>query len=454
MKLTFLGAAGTVTGSRYLLEDAGKKYLVDCGLFQGLKDLRLRNWSDFPVPPASISAVLLTHAHIDHSGYIPKLVKNGFKGPVYCSSATYDLCSILLPDSGHLHEEDAERANRYGYSKHQPALPLYTEQDARDCLQYFKPVGFDKKHKFGDFLSFSLHRAGHILGSAFIKIDDGTTSVVFSGDIGRDNDPVMKPPVQIEAADYVVTESTYGDRLHGISNPSDDLADIIIRTIGRGGTVVIPAFAVGRAQSLLYHIFRLKQEKRIPDHLPVFLDSPMAMSASDLLCKYPNEHRLPAGTCQAVCEVAKYTRTREESRALDEVAVDMPSVIISASGMATGGRVLHHLKRFIGDARNTILFAGFQAAGTRGARLLQGEKEIKIHGQMFAVNAEIIKLDNMSAHADYSGILGWLGKFTVAPRKVFVTHGEPAAAASLKEKIEQNLGWNATVPELGHSEEL
>lgn len=454
MKLTFLGATGTVTGSRYLIEDAGKRYLVDCGLFQGLKDLRLRNWSAFPVPPSSISAVLLTHAHIDHSGYIPRLVKEGFKGPIYCSSATYDLCSILLPDSGHLHEEDAERANSHGYSKHQPALPLYTEQDARDSLQYFKPLEIGKRHKLGDFLFFSMHRAGHILGSTFIKIDDGATSIVFSGDIGRDNDPVMKPPVQIESADYVVTESTYGDRLHGESSPADDLAAVILRTIKRGGTVVIPAFAVGRAQSLLLHLFRLKQDKRIPEHLPVFLDSPMAINASDLLCKYPNEHRLPPGTCKAVCEIAKYTRTREESRSLDEIALGVPAVIISASGMATGGRILHHLKRFIGDARNTILFAGYQAAGTRGARLMQGEKEIKIHGQMRPVCAEIVSLQNMSAHADYREILGWLGKFTASPRKVFITHGEPAAAESLKQKIGKELGWDAVVPELGQSFDL
>jgi metallo-beta-lactamase family protein len=454
MKLTFLGAAGTVTGSRYLLEDAGKRYLVDCGLFQGLKDLRLRNWDDFPVPPASISAILLTHAHIDHSGYIPKLVKDGFRGPVYCSAATFDLCSILLPDSGHLQEEDAERANSHGYSKHHPALPLYTEQDARDSLQYFKPVEIGKRHKFGDFLFFSMHRAGHILGSTFIKVDDGSTSVVFSGDIGRENDPVMKPPVQIEAADYLVTESTYGDRLHGDSDPAEDLAEVVIRTIKRGGTVVIPAFAVGRAQLLLYYLFRLKQEKRIPAHLPVFLDSPMASNASDLLVKYPNEHRMPAGTCRAVCETAKYTRTREESRGLDEVATGMPAVIISASGMATGGRVLHHMKRFIGDARNTILFAGYQAAGTRGARLLQGEKEIKIHGQMRQVRAEIVKLDNMSAHADYRGILDWMGKFNSPVKKVFVTHGEPASAESLKDKVTRELGWDAIVPAIGDSAEL
>lgn len=454
MHLTFHGAAGTVTGSRYLLEDGGKRYLVDCGLFQGLKDLRLRNWSDFPVPPASISAVLLTHAHLDHSGYIPRLVRGGFRGPVYCSPATYDLCRILLPDSGHLQEEDAERANRHGYTKHSPALPLYTEEDARDSLGYFRPVEIGKPHALGGFLSFSLHRSGHILGSNFIRVSDGATSILFSGDIGRGNDPVMKPPVRIEAADYLVVESTYGDRLHGGSSPLEDIAGVVTRTAARGGTVVIPAFAVGRAQSVLYYLFRLKREKRIPAHLPVFLDSPMAMDASDLLLKYPNEHRLPAGSCRAVCETATYARSREESRRLDGSAVNVPAVIISASGMATGGRVLHHLKRFIGDARNTILFAGYQAEGTRGARLLRGEKEVKIHGRMWPVRAEIVKLDNMSAHADYSEVLEWMGGFTRPPRKVFVTHGEAGPAASLKEKIERGLGWEAAVPALGERVEL
>lgn len=454
MKLTFLGATGTVTGSRYLLEDAGKKYLVDCGLFQGLKDLRLRNWGEFPVPPSSISAVMLTHAHLDHSGYIPLLVKSGFRGPIYCSAATYDLCKILLPDSGYIQEEDAERANSHGYSKHKPALPLYTEQDARDCLPYFKPVDFARQHSLGEFTGFSLHRAGHILGASCIRVSDGATSILFSGDVGRLKDPVMKPPVQIEEMDYLVVESTYGDRLHADSDPASDLAEVINRTAGRGGTIVIPSFAVGRAQSILYYIFRLKQEKRIPAHLPVFLDSPMAINASELLCKYPNDHRLPAGTCKAVCEAAQYTHTREESRGLDNIGTGMPAVIISASGMATGGRVLHHLKRFMGDARNTILFAGYQAAGTRGDRLVRGEPEIKIHGQMMPVHAEVVMLENMSAHADYRELLDWMARCARPPRKVFITHGESAAAASLQSRIIAELDWQAVVPVYGQTEDL
>ncbi|MEZ0223309.1 MAG: MBL fold metallo-hydrolase [Alphaproteobacteria bacterium] len=447
MKLTFLGATGTVTGSRYLLEDDGKRFLVDCGLFQGLKELRLRNWEAFSIPPSSIDAILLTHAHLDHSGFIPKLVREGFKGAVYCSAATYDLCSILLPDSGYLQEADAARANRYGYTKHQPALPLYTEEDARKCLEQFRPVEYATPRRLNDFLEVSFHRAGHILGASSIRLSDGSTSILFSGDLGRLNDPVMKAPVNMPGADYVVVESTYGDRLHGKSDPAEELEQVVNRTVRRGGSVIIPAFAVGRAQLIMYYLHKLKTEKRIPGHLPVYLDSPMAIDASDLLHKYPNDHRLPEGLCKDVCGVAEYVRTTEESKRLDDNAANMPCVIISASGMATGGRILHHLKRFLGDARSTILLAGYQAEGTRGSRLAHGEKEIKIHGQMHPVRAEIVRLDNMSAHADYTEVLEWMGHFTVHPRKVFVTHGETSSAESLAGKIKAQYGWDAVVPE-------
>ena len=444
MKLTFLGATGTVTGSKYLVEDEKLKVIVDCGLFQGKKELRLRNWEELPVPAASLHAVILTHAHLDHSGYIPLLVKNGFRGHVYCSAPTLDLCRILLTDSGYLQEEDAERANRHGYSKHRPALPLYTRQDAEDCLEYFRPVEFGKTHHLGEFLKFSLHRAGHILGASFVRIGDDSTSVLFSGDIGRLNDPVMKPPVPIEQADYLVVESTYGDRLHDKTDPAADLEAVINRTVQRFGSIVIPAFAVGRAQSILYYLYKLKSEDRLPQHLPIYLDSPMAINASALLCKYLNDHRLPQGLCVNVCGIAEYTRTTEESKALDDNS--MPKIIISASGMATGGRVLHHLKRYMGDARNTILLAGYQAEGTRGDRLIHGEKEIKIHGQMWPVQAEIIQLDNMSAHADSREILTWLEHFKRPPHQTFVTHGSPSSALSLKGKIEETFSWKVTVP--------
>lgn len=311
MKLTFLGATGTVTGSKYLLEDGGKKFLIDCGLFQGLKELRLRNWEKLPIDPASIDAVILTHAHIDHSGYLPLLVKNGFKGPVYCSSATADLCDILLPDSAHLHEEDAERANRYGYSKHHPALPLYTKEDAFNALEKIKPVSFGDEHALSDFLSFKLTHAGHILGAACVHINDGQTKLVFSGDLGRLHDPVMEAPAQIQEADYLVLESTYGDRLHETTDPLDQLEGIIGKTAARGGTVVIPAFAVGRAQILMYYIYKLKTAGRIPD-IPVYLDSPMAISATKLLQQHHAEHRLSKDECHAVYGSVFYTKTVEQ----------------------------------------------------------------------------------------------------------------------------------------------
>jgi metallo-beta-lactamase family protein len=453
MKLTFLGATGTVTGSKYLLEDGNKKFLIDCGLFQGLKELRLRNWERPPVDPAGIDAVILTHAHIDHSGYLPLLVKNGFRGPIYASEATADLCAILLPDSGYLQEEDAARANRYGYTKHKPALPLYTQEDAHKALTKIKPVTFGDEHRLSDMLSFKLTHAGHILGAACVHINDGQTKIVFSGDLGRLHDPVMEAPAQIQEADYLVLESTYGDRLHETTDPLDQLEGIIAKTASRGGTVVIPAFAVGRAQSLMYYIYKLKQAGRIPD-IPVYLDSPMAISATKLLQKHQAEHRLSKEECAAVCSSVFYTKTVEQSKEIYSKNNGMPTIIISASGMATGGRVLHHLKHYIGDPRNTVLLSGFQAAGTRGARLAHGENEIKIHGQLYPVRAEIDMLDNISAHADYSEILEWLAHFREQPRKVFLTHGEPEAASSLKFKIEEHLGWTVEIPEYRQTEEL
>ena len=445
MKLTFLGATETVTGSKYLLEDNNKKILIDCGLYQGLKDLRLRNWDNFPVNPASIDAVILTHAHIDHSGYLPLLVRNGFKGEVYCSLATADLCKILLPDSAYLHEEDAKRANRYNYSRHKPALPLYTQEDAKNALEKIKPVSFGDEHRLIDFLSFKLTHAGHILGASCVHISDGQTNIVFSGDLGRPNDPVIKAPAQIQKADYLILESTYGDRLHEISNPIDQLENIINKTSGRGGTIIIPAFAVGRAQSMMYYIHELKKAGRIPD-IPVYLDSPMAISTTKLLQKHNAEHRLSKEQCADVCNSVIYTNTVEQSKAIYSNNNSMPKIIISASGMATGGRVLHHLKEFISDPRNFVLLAGFQAAGTRGARLAHGETEIKIHGEFFHVRAEIDILNNISAHADYQEILNWLGNFQEPPRKTFLTHGEPEAASSFQIKIRDKLNWNVEIP--------
>lgn len=445
MKLTFLGATGTVTGSKYLLEDGNQKILIDCGLFQGLKELRLRNWDKFPINPKSIDTVLLTHAHIDHSGYLPLLVKNGFEGKIYCSEATFDLCKILLPDSAYLQEEDAKRANKYGYTKHKPALPLYTKEDVLETLKHFQCVDFGKDIPLNDILSFSLTRVGHILGAASIKVNDGHTSIVFSGDVGRLNDPVMKPPAQIQEADYLVLESTYGDRLHETTNPLDQLEKIITNTVARGGSVIIPSFAVGRAQSLMYYIHELKEAKRIPN-IPIYLDSPMAINASNLLKQHYADHKISPDKCADICNSVIYAQTPEQSKEIYNKNNGMPVIVISASGMATGGRILHHLKHFITDSKNTILFAGFQAAGTRGARLIHGEKEIKIHGELHPVRAEILNLENISAHADYKELLDWLGHFRKAPRKIFLTHGEPEAASSLKFKIEDRFGWNVEIP--------
>ncbi len=451
MKITFLGATGTVTGSKYLIEQEGRKILVDCGLFQGYKELRLRNWNKLPFDPETLDAVLLTHAHIDHSGYIPLLVKEGFKGKIYCSEATYALCQILLPDSGYLHEEDARRANKYGYTKHKPALPLYTEKDARNALHRFHTVGFGQRTFIDDELHFTLSRAGHILGASFIVLSDGQRTITFSGDLGRQHDPIMKAPAELQYTDFLLIESTYGDRLHSNADPLEEIGEVIRSTISKGGSIIVPAFAVGRAQSMLYYIQQLKQSGAIPD-IPIFLDSPMAISTTKLLCRFKNEHRLPEALCADVCGIATYVNDVEDSKRLDQSP--MPSVIISASGMATGGRILHHLKHFLRNPRNTILFTGFQAGGTRGDRLLKGEKEIKIHGDFYPVHARIENLSSLSAHADYEGILTWLRNFKRPPKRTFITHGEPQAALSLKEKIEEQLGWDVVVPEYLESQDL
>lgn len=444
MRLTFMGAAGTVTGSKYLLEHEGKRLLLDCGLFQGLKQLRLRNWDQFPLDARKVDAVVLTHAHIDHSGYLPALVKQGFRGPVFATEATSALCGLLLPDSGHLQEEDAFYANRHGFSKHHPALPLYTEEDARRALKLLRPQEFGTSFEPIPGVKVRFAPAGHILGAASVHVAWDTTSILFSGDLGRNEDILMLPPAEPESADHVVIESTYGDREHEASDPAGVLAEVVSRTAARGGVVVVPAFAVGRAQALLHVLSELKLARRIPD-LPVFLNSPMATDATAIYHKFRAHHRLSREECDRMCHVARIVNSVEESRKLNDLRV--PAVIISASGMATGGRVVHHLKAFAPDRRNTILLAGYQAAGTRGAALAGGAREIKIHGEYVPVRAEVVSLGSMSAHADRGELLGWLGQFRRPPQRIFVTHGEPVASDSLRRSIEEKHGWPCTVAE-------
>ena len=450
-RLTFLGAAGTVTGSKHLVEHRGLRVLVDCGLFQGLKALRLLNWADAPIDPRTLDAVLLTHAHLDHSGFLPRLVRDGFAGPVWCTHATQELCRLLLPDSGHLQEEDAAYANRKGFSKHHPALPLYTEQDAERALERFRRVKFDEALDLREGASARFTHAGHILGAASVRLEVDGTSILFSGDLGRYGDLLMRDPADAPAADVLVMESTYGDRLHPDDDPGDELAAVIGRTIGRGGSVVIPAFAVGRAQLLLHVIARLKARGAIPD-VPVFLNSPMAVDTTGLYRRFPRGHRLDEGELRAMSGVATMVRSVEDSKALNRIAY--PSVIVSASGMATGGRVLHHLKALGPDPRNTIALVGYQAPGTRGADLLAGKRVLRMHGADHEIRAEVVSISGLSAHGDADDLVRWARSMPRAPRRTFLVHGEMQARTALAGRLRSELGWTVDLPEQGESVDL
>ena len=445
--IRFLGGAGTVTGSKYLVEHEGQSLLVDCGLFQGFKQLRLRNRDPLPVMPNHIGAVLLTHAHLDHSGYLPLLAKEGFHGKVWATPATRDLVQILLPDSGHIQEEDANFANRKGFSKHAPALPLYTEDDAMRCLKLLHAVPMGQAFEPLRGWTARFTGAGHILGAASLLLEVGGRRILFSGDLGRPDDLLMKPPESAPAADVVVCESTYGDREHPEEDVLAELAPALQRVAARGGTAVVPVFAVGRAQALLHAIAQLKAHGDLPHSLPIFLDSPMAVHTTGLFSRHLGEHRLSAAQCRDMEHVAKMVTSVEQSKAIAQQ--HGPKVILSASGMATGGRVLHHLALHLGNHRNMVLLTGYQSPGTRGATMSNGSPSVRIHGQDIPIRAEVVQLASASAHADSSQLMDWLRTLPKPPRRVFVTHGDMAASDALRHRIETELRWQALVPEHG-----
>lgn len=448
--LTFLGATDTVTGSRYLVDTGRSRILVDCGLFQGYKALRERNWAPFPVDPSGIDAVVLTHAHLDHTGYLPALVRNGFSGPIHSTAGTAELSTLVLPDSGRLQEEQASYAERRHSSKHAHPKPLYTERDAMAALEQFEPHPFDTGFTIGD-ARVSLVPAGHILGAAQALLEVDGCRIHFTGDLGRTDDALMRPPRALEATDVLVSESTYGDRVHPAVDAEAALADIITRVCGRGGVVLLPAFAIGRAESLLLHLSRLRTEGRIPE-VPVFLNSPMAVNAAEMYARHPEEHRVAPDEFHRMYETATFVRSVDDSKALNSRGG--PAIIISASGMLEGGRILHHIASYGPDPRNAIVLTGFQAGGTRGAALQHGERTLRIYGQDIPILAEVHSLEMMSAHADAGQVVEWMRTAPSAPRQVFLTHGEPTAADALRRRIGRELGWNVRVPRWGEVVEL
>ena len=458
-KITFLGAAGAVTGSKYLVEAGGKRLLVDCGLFQGPKQLRQKNWDRLPIDAASIDWIVLTHAHIDHTGYLPRIVRDGFRGAICANAATDELCQLLLTDSAHLQEEDAQYATKKGYSSHKPALPLYTVEDAQQALTRFQEIPRKDPFTISPQFTVKPSDAGHILGSSSLQItitENGKSSmVVFSGDVGRYNQTILNDPEPIAKADYILCESTYGDRDHPTTSPSDAIADIINRVAKRGGVIVIPAFAVGRTQTLMYIMRLLEDQQRIPE-LPTFVDSPMASNVTDLYVRHREDHRLSflreeqAGNGDPLdTHRVQMTRSVEESKKINDVKT--PCIIMSASGMCTGGRILHHLTQRLPDARNAVILAGYQADGTLGRYLLGGGKAARIYGQTIPVRAEVQEVSQFSAHADRTELLRWLSGFAAPPKQLFLTHGEPAAAQAFRGTVQQKLKWNVAVPAQGDS---
>ncbi len=444
--LSFLGAAGTVTGSKTLLKHHAQQVMIDAGLFQGFKNLRQLNWLPLPFDVKKLSAVLLTHAHIDHSGALPLLVRQGYRGPIYTSDATVDVASVLLIDSAKLQGEEADYANRHHTSKHHPAKPLYTLDDVERTLELFEPVPFGQWQELAPGMTFKLQYASHILGAASIRFRLDQDEIVFSGDLGRAEAPILGAPEPLGNVDFLVLESTYGNRRHPIQDPKIELAKVIKQTVERGGAVLLPAFAVGRSQVLLHTIDALIKSGEIPK-VPVFLDSPMAVNVTELYKRHYDDHLLAKKAIKDVFGVAKMVQTVEQSKALNELKY--PRIIISASGMATGGRVLHHLRTLVSDHRNSIVFAGFQAAGTRGARMVAGENTIRVFGQDLVIKAEVHSIDGFSAHADADQLIDWVKTATSEPKRIYLNHGEPEAADTLRLRIERELGIDCLVPLLG-----
>lgn len=446
-RLSFHGAVDTVTGSRYLIEAAGRRILVDCGLFQGYKALRRRNRQPFPVDPASIDAVVITHAHLDHTGYLPALVKQGYAGKIHSTLGTAELSGLILPDSGYLMEEEAAFHRKRGSSKHADPQPLYTRDDAEAAVGRFVTHGFDDTVDL-DGVRVTFVPAGHILGAAQLQIEADGRRVHFTGDLGRADDPLMQPPRPLEATDVLVCESTYGDRDHSHDDPADELAEVIHRICTHGGVVIIPAFAVGRAESLLLQLSRLRAAGRIPD-VPVFLNSPMAVNAAEIYERHRDEHRIGDEDFRRMYDLPTLVRSVDESKLLN--LRGGPMIIISASGMLEGGRVLHHLMAYGEDRHNAIILTGFQAGGTRGATLQRGERVLRIFGQNVPIRAEVHDIGSLSAHADRRQILEWMKTAPQPPRRVYLTHGEPSAADALRQQVSWELGWDVDVPTLGET---
>jgi metallo-beta-lactamase family protein len=443
ISIQFLGAASTVTGSKHLLKTPGKNILIDCGLFQGIKSLRLKNWAPLPVSVDQIDTVIITHAHLDHCGYIPLLVKSGFKGNILMTAPTRDLVEIILRDSAKIQEEDADRANKYGYSKHTPALPLYTTADVEKSLALFKTYTDKESVSLSPNIHFQFLKNGHILGSCFIEMDCYGKKIIFTGDIGRIKSELLAPPTIIEDADFIVMESTYGNRLHSNANVADELSDVINSTIHRSGNLLIPSFAVGRAQELMHMILQLKRALNIPD-IPVFMDSPMGADATEILNKYPDWHKLTAEDSKALHDNITIIKDWHDTQKV--IDAKGSKIVIAASGMLTGGRVLEYLKHYIGNKRNTVMLVGYQAEGTRGRALREGVHEIKIHGKYYKVQAHVCEITSLSAHGDQQEMLDWLKQFKQKPSRIFLVHGEPMVQQAFRVKIEDELKIDTVIP--------